>query len=58
MLPALLSGCASGIAAIVSNCNVGNAVSVSKKDVLTEQTAQEIDANNASREAAGCAAKS
>ena len=53
-----LSGCASGTAAIVNNCNIGNTVSVSKHDTLTEQTAQEIDANNKSREAAGCAAKS
>lgn len=49
----LLSGCAKTIVATAS-CEIGNHVSVSKNDTLTEQTAQEIDANNKSREAGGC----
>lgn len=53
VLPVLLAGCSKSIVAI-ANCNVGNMVSVSRKDVLTEQTAREIDENNKSRIAAGC----
>lgn len=57
VLPVLVSGCAKSIAGIATtNCNVGNHVFVSKNDKLTEETAKEIDANNASREAAGCGA--
>ena len=57
VLPALLSGCAKSIAGIATtNCNVGNHVYVSKNDRLTEETAREIDTNNASRQAAGCEA--
>lgn len=52
-LPALLSGCAKTIAAIAS-CEIGNPVSVSKNDKLTEKTASDIEANNESRRAAGC----
>jgi hypothetical protein len=37
-----------------TNCAVGNHVSVSKSDKLTEQTASEIEGNNRSREAGGC----
>jgi hypothetical protein len=54
-LPALLSACANGAVTVATNCNVGNHVSISKKDVLTEPTAQDIEANNRSREAGGCA---
>ena len=51
-----LSGCASGLAAIVqTNCNVGNRVTVSKADkIVSPETARSILENNASREAAGC----
>lgn len=51
-----LSGCVPSIVATVS-CTVGNEVSVSKKDVLTEKTASDIEANNESRRVAGCEAK-
>lgn len=58
LLPlALLTGCAKNGAVIaLTNCNVGNHVLVSKNDKITEETAKEINANNASREAAGCGA--
>lgn len=49
----LLNGCAKDIV-MTANCAVGNHVYVSKRDVLTEGTAQDIEANNKSREAAGC----
>lgn len=59
LLPlALLTGCAKNGAVIaLTNCNVGNHVLVSKDDKITEETAKEINANNASREAAGCGAE-
>lgn len=49
-----LQGCSTPNILMATNCNVGNMVSVSSKDVLTEQTAREIDENNKSRIAAGC----
>jgi hypothetical protein len=54
---ALLTGCVNGAAIVTANCSVGNHVTVSKRDVLTEQTAQEIEGNNRSREAGGCSAR-
>lgn len=48
-----LCGCAKTVVATIS-CTVGNHISVSKRDVLTEDTAKDIDANNQSRAAAGC----
>lgn len=55
---ALLTGCVkTGAVTAVTNCAVGNHVTVSKRDVLTEQTAQEIEGNNRSREAGGCSAR-
>lgn len=57
LLPALLvllTACEHGAGIVMVSCEVGNAVSVSKSDRLTEQTASEIEANNRSREAAGC----
>ena len=55
---AALTGCANlkPIVAI-ANCDVGNHVTISKRDVLTDQTAQEIETNNRSREAGGCRAR-
>ena len=53
VFPVLLAGCSQSIVATVS-CEVGNHVSVSKNDRLTEQTASDIDANNRSRVAGGC----
>lgn len=51
----LLTGCSQSIVATVS-CEVGNHVTVSKHDKLTERTASDIDANNRSRIAGGCPA--
>jgi len=53
VLLAPLAGCSKSIVAI-ANCNVGNIVTVSRQDVLTERTASDIEANNKSRRAAGC----
>lgn len=51
--PVLLTGCVKDIVGIAS-CEVGNHVTISKADRLTEPTAAEIEKNNKSREAAGC----
>lgn len=52
---ALLTGCASLKSIVVTaNCAVGNHVTISRNDKLTEQTASEIEGNNRSREAGGC----
>lgn len=53
VLLGLLTGCSQSIVATVS-CEVGNHVTVSKHDTLTERTASDIDANNRSRIAGGC----
>ena len=55
VLLGLLTGCSQSIVATVS-CEVGNHVTVSKHDKLTERTASDIDANNRSRIAGGCPA--
>jgi len=52
-LPVALNGCAKTIVGIAS-CDIGNRVTVSKSDILTERTASEIEGNNRSRDAAGC----
>lgn len=52
--PALLTGCATPFVVTATNCEVGNRVTVSKHDTLTERTASEIEGNNRSRDAAGC----
>lgn len=49
----LLTGCVKDIVGIAS-CEVGNHVTISRNDRLTEQTASQIEKNNLSREAAGC----
>lgn len=51
---ALLQGCATPNILTATNCEVGNRVTVSKNDKLTERTASEIEGNNRSRDAAGC----
>lgn len=53
VLPVALSGCAQTIVGIAS-CDIGNRVTVSKNDILSERTASEIEGNNRSRDAAGC----
>jgi len=53
-LLALLTGCAKNSVVTAISCQVGNDVSVSKNDKLTEKTASDIEANNESRRAAGC----
>lgn len=54
VLLAPLTGCATPFVVTATNCEVGNRVTVSKHDTLTERTASEIEGNNRSREAAGC----
>lgn len=49
-----LTGCATPFVVTATNCDVGNLITISKKDVLTERTASDIEANNKSRLAAGC----
>lgn len=54
---ALLTGCSTLPVAIVDRaalCQDWRAISVSKHDKMTEQTASEIEANNKSRPAWGC----
>jgi PBP1b-binding outer membrane lipoprotein LpoB len=52
----LLTGCGRTAAGIVSNelCNDWRHATISKKDVLTEETASQIEASNKSRPAWGC----
>lgn len=53
----LLSGCTSGFAVIATDelCRDWRAMTVSKKDVLTQETAEQIEASNGSRVNWGCA---
>src|SRR5262245_29375852 len=52
----LCSGCESGIAVIATEqlCNDWRRLTISKKDVLTEETASQIEASNKSRPNWGC----
>lgn len=54
LILACLQGCATPNILLATNCEVGNRVTVSKHDTLTERTASEIEGNNRSRDAAGC----
>lgn len=52
----LLSGCSTGFAVIATDelCRDWRHQDVSKHDTLTQETAQQIEANNLSRPAWGC----
>ena len=55
-LPVLLSGCSKSFAVIATDelCRSWRHQSVSKKDVLTQDTAKGIEGNNDARPAWGC----
>ena len=57
IIAATVSGCSGGSIALIGTdelCNDWRLISVSKKDRMTEGTASQIEAHNASREVWGC----
>ena len=49
-----LTGCAPTGALIVASCEVGTYTPMRKGDVLTPETASDMEKNNESRKSAGC----